>query len=120
MQRHTERGEGRAGFFVALALFFVAVFLAVKIVPVRIDGYTFRETLREEARFASLHRKDSEILKRIMQEAEALEIPLEKKNLTIRRTKAYVVIKARYDQQVDLKFTTYTYRFREEQKAPIF
>jgi hypothetical protein len=120
VHRHSERGEGRFGFFVALALFIVAIFLAVKIVPVRIDAYTFRDKLREEARFAAIHRNDKEVKQRLLDEAESLEIPLEPKNLTIRRTRNEVIIKARYDQVVDLKVTKYTYRFRAEQRAPLF
>lgn len=118
--RHSERGEGRLGFFIALALFGIAVFLAVKIVPVRIDAYNFRDTLREEARFASINRNDKEVKNRILAEAESLELPLESKNLSISRTRKEVVIKARYDQEIDLKFTTYTFRFRAEERAPLF
>ena len=118
--KHEERGGGRASFLIVLALFLVGVFVAVKIVPVRIDGYNFREMLREEARFASIHRNDQVIRNRIIDKAETLEIPLDPKNLTIRRTKSEVIIKAKYDQPVDLKVTTYTYRFRGELRAPLF
>lgn len=116
----SQRGEGRVGFIITLVAFIAAAFVVVKIVPVRVDGYNFRDTLRQEARFAAIHRDDEEVRKRIMDQAEVLEVPLEPKNLTIRRTVADVIITASYDQTIDLKFTTYTYRFRGQEKAPLF
>ena len=120
MMRHAERGEGRLGFIVTLAAFLIGVFLAVKIVPARIDGYQFREVLREEARFAAVNRNDPAVLERIMDSAESMNIPLDKKNLSIKRTQVEVVISASYDKPIDLKVGTYTYRFRAQQKAPLF
>jgi len=118
--RHRERGEGRAGFIITLAVFLVLVFLAVKIVPVRVDGYQFKEVLRKEARQAAVHRNDAAVIERILDEAESMNIPLEQKNLSIRRSKVKVVISARYEKPVDLKVGTYTYKFDSEQSAPIF
>ena len=45
-----QAGNGRLGFIITLALFASGIFAAVKVVPVRIDAYQFREVLREEAR----------------------------------------------------------------------
>jgi hypothetical protein len=118
--RNGEEGRGRASFIITLAVFLVLVFLAVKIVPVRVDGYSFKEVLRKEARQAAVYRNDSAVLERIMDEAESMDIPLEKKNLTLRRSKVELVITASYEKPVDLKVGTYVYRFHCEQKAPIF
>jgi hypothetical protein len=118
--RNRERGESRLGFIITLVVFLVGVFLAVKIVPVRIDGYQFREMLREEARYASVNRNDSAVVQRILDSAESLDIPLKKENVKIRRSKVEVVISASYEKPVDLSVGTYTYRFRAEQKAPLF
>ena len=118
--RYGERGEGRTGFIITLVLFLAGVFLAIKIVPVRVDGYQFRDVLREEARYASVHRNDDAVMQRILDAAESMDIPLEKGNLKIRRSQVEVVVSASYEKPVDLKFATYTYRFRSEQKAPLF
>jgi len=118
--RNGERGEGRAGFLITLALFALGVFLAIKIVPPRVDGYQFREVLREEARYAAVHRNDEQVLQRILDSAEAMNIPLKKSDLTLKRTQIEIVISAKYEKPIDLKFTTYTYRFDEQGKAPIF
>ena len=78
----------------------VGVFLAIKIVPVRIDGYQFREVLREEARFAAVNRNDKAVVQRILDSAESMNIPLEKGDLNIRRTKVEVIISATYEKPV--------------------
>lgn len=40
--------------------------------------------------------------------------------MTIKRTRNEVIISARFEQPIDLKVTTYTYRFDAEQRAPVF
>jgi hypothetical protein len=120
MRPFDQRGEGRAGFIITLAIVLVLIFVGMKVIPVRIDAYQFRDTLREEARYASVHKNDQEVRKRIMESAAEMQIPLDAKNLTIKRTRNSVVISARYEQPIDLKVTTYTYRFDAEQSAPVF
>ena len=118
--RNGQRGEGRTAFIVTLVLFLVGVFLAIKIVPVRVDGYQFRDVLREEARYAAVHSNDAAVIERIVDAAAAMDIPLEKNDVKIRRSRVEVVISAAYEKPVDLKVGTYTYRFRSEQSAPLF
>lgn len=119
--KRDERGEGRVGFLVTLAVFAIGVFVAAKVVPVRINAYQLHDVLRNEARFASANRDaDREVKQRILTEAKALEIPLKAEDVRITRTKREVVVHARFDQTVDLKFTTYTYRFDERERAPVF
>jgi hypothetical protein len=115
-----QRGEGRTGFVLTLAVVGLGAFLAVKIVPVRIDAYEFREALREEARYASVHADDRKVRERILEKADEMSIPIDPRDLSIRRTENEVIITAGYVQPIDLKFTTYTYRFRTEQRAPLF
>ena len=118
--RNRERGQGRAGFLVTLVLFLLGVFLAFKIVPARIDGYQFQEVLREEARNAAVHRNDQVVAERIMDKAKAMDIPLKRSNLSISRDRAELVITATYQKPIDLRFTTYTYKFKGRQAAPLF
>jgi hypothetical protein len=115
-----QRGEGRMGFFVALAVFCVGVFLAVKFVPEKINAYEFRETLREEAKNISVHRNDRQALERILDRADALNLPVTEKNIDIRRTQSEVIVSAKYEKPIDLKFTVYKFKFEEEMRAPLF
>lgn len=117
---NAQRGEGRFGLLLALALTGAAVFTAVKIVPARIAAYEFRDTLREEVRFASVRDGNETVARRLLDKAAELRIPLKKENLQIQRSRTEVVIRAHYEQPIDLKLTTYTYRFKAEERAPLF
>jgi hypothetical protein len=119
-QRRAERGEGRVGLMIALILVGIAIFLGVKVIPVRVAAYEFRDALREECRYAAVRHDDAAVAKRIMQKAQELEIPLERKQLQIRRTTGEMIISARYEQPIDLKVTTYVYRFDAKERAPLF
>ncbi len=118
--RRGERGEGRIGFLITLIIVAIAIFLGVKIIPVRITAYEFRDVLREEARYGAVRNSDAEVTKRILQKASELEIPLEKKNLKVRRSHSEMIISASYQHPIDLKVTTYVYKFEETERAPLF
>jgi len=116
----TQRGEGRIGFLIALIVIGAAIFVGMKVIPVRITAYEFRDALREEARYAAVRDDDAKVVARILQKAEDLEIPLHKKNLQVKRTTGEMIIRAEYEQPIDLKVTTYVYKFRAEERAPLF
>jgi hypothetical protein len=92
----------------------------VKIIPVRINAYEFRDFIQEECRFAATRNLDEEIYKRIFAKAKELHLPLEKKNLKLDRTMHEMVISAKYQQTIDLKVTKYVFKFDHEERAPLF
>lgn len=118
--RKKERGEGRLGLMITLIVVAITIFLGVKIIPVRVSAYEFRDMLREEARYGAVRDSDEVVFNRILDKAAELELPLEKKNLTVKRTETQMIIKASYEQPIDLKVTTYVYRFNATEKAPLF
>jgi hypothetical protein len=118
--RRSERGEGKIGLLIALALLGAAIFVAVKIVPVRVNAYELKDFIQEEVRGASLRRDDKAIADRIMKKAKELEVPLERKNLKINRSNSEMMISARFEQTVDLKVYRYVFRFNETERAPLF
>jgi hypothetical protein len=118
--RSAERGDGRIGFLLSLALLGVGIFSGMQIIPVRINAYEFRDYLQEECRYAATRNHDDEIFKRIVEKAKELKLPLDKKNLHMQRTTNEMVISASYEQPIDLKFTRYVYKFDHEERAPLF
>jgi hypothetical protein len=121
MLKNGQRGEGRVGFIIALVLVIGMIFVGLKVLPVRINAYQLEDTLREEARYASVNRNsDKEIKLRILEQAEALNLPLTAENVTIKRSKSEVIVRAQFVQPIDLKVTVYTYRYDGEQRAPVF
>jgi hypothetical protein len=118
--RRDQRGEGRLGFMITLIVVAVAIFLGIKVIPVRVTAYEFRDVLREEARYGAVRDSDEVVVKRILDKAAELAVPLEKKNLSVKRTETQMIITAKYEQPIDLKVTTYVYRFNATEKAPLF
>ena len=45
---------------------------------------------------------------------------VKKNNLQVSRTRSEMIISAKYEQPIDLTFTTYVYRFDHKEKAPLF
>jgi hypothetical protein len=119
-RRNGQKGEGRLGFAIAVVIVGVSAFLGLKIIPVRVAAYEFRDILREEARYGAVRDSDKEVHKRIMDQAAGMEIPLEKKNLKVTRSINDIVITATYEQPIDLKLTTYVFKFNHKEKAPLF
>jgi hypothetical protein len=119
-RRASQRGEGKIGLLVALIIVGIAIFLGVKIIPVRVSAYEFRDVLRQEARYGAVRNDDKSVAKRIMDQARELDVPLKTSNLSVSRTRSEMVITASYDDPIDLKVTTYVYKFRAEERAPLF
>jgi hypothetical protein len=115
-----QAGKGRLGLIVALALCCAGIYAGVKVIPVRIAAYEFRDTLREQARYGATKASNRQVAEEILAKARELHIPLAQDQLSIERTKNEIVISARYEQPVDLKLTTYMYRFDATERAPLF
>jgi hypothetical protein len=118
--RHGERGEGRLGLIVALAAVGVGAFLGVRIIPVKINAYEFRDYVEQQCRTAALHREDKKIAKNILEKAEELELPLKRKDLKLRRTQSEMIIEASFQKPIDLKLTTYEFKYQVKTRAPLF
>ena len=118
--RNGERGDGRIGFLVSLALLGMGIFVGAKVIPVRVNAYEFRDFIQEECRFAATRSHDEEIFKRVLDKAHDLQLPLDKKNLHMERTTHEMIISAKYEQTIDLKVTKYVYKFDHEERAPLF
>ena len=119
-RRNGQRGEGRLGLVIAVVIVGVSAFLGIKIIPVRIAAYEFRDVLREEARYGAVRDSDKEVHKRIMNLAAEMEIPLLNKNLIVKRSTRDIVVTAKYEHPIDLKVTTYVFKFDHKEKAPLF
>lgn len=120
LRREGERGEGRVGLLVALVILGTAIFLAVKIIPVKIAAYEFRDYIEQQCRWGAVRQADSAVARAILEKAEELEIPLDQKNLKVERTRSEMIITCRYEQPIDLKLTTYLYKFDHKERAPLF
>jgi hypothetical protein len=120
-QANGERGAGRTGFFLTLALFSLFVYMAIKFVPVYVNAYIFEDTLREEAKFASVTRdlSEAQLKNRILAKAQDLELPVSAAELSIKRTQTMILIQATYMVPIETAFFTYEWSFSQEGSSPV-
>ena len=115
-----ERGEGRFGAFLSLAILAVTIYLGFKVIPVMVNAYAFRDYLEEEARFAALRKKDEEILNRVLKKAEELNLPVKAKDIKINRSTTHFDMYVNYTIPIETPVYTYIWNFDEETRAPLF
>lgn len=120
MQRRSgERGEGRAGCIFSLILLVAAVFVAYKMIPIKVAAADLRQTIVDEAKSAGSHR-DPVIRRQIMAKAQKLNLPLDDQNLKINRTSSNIHIEASYTVPIEFPGYTYHWKFRHSYENPIF
>ncbi|HVR43764.1 MAG TPA: hypothetical protein VMS56_10010 [Thermoanaerobaculia bacterium] len=114
-----QRGEGQLGCVVGLIILLAAGFIAYKMVPVKVKSAELRGTIVDSARSAGML-NDIRIRKQIMARAKDLELPLEERNLSVRRSAGQIRIEADYTVPVDFPGFTYQWKFRHVAQNPIF
>ncbi|HKQ96877.1 MAG TPA: hypothetical protein VJV75_03265 [Candidatus Polarisedimenticolia bacterium] len=120
MHRLRERGEGRLGTLVGLSVLALTIYLGCKIVPVMINAYTFRDYLEQESRFAALRKRDDEVVKRVIQKARELELPVETKAVKVNRSSSRFDISVKYVVPIETPVYIYNWAFDERFSAPLF
>jgi hypothetical protein len=119
LRRRGELGEGRAGCIVSLIIFLAAIFVAWKMIPVKVKAAELRGVIIDEAKSAGTHR-DTTIRRVIMTKATELELPLNEKDLVINRTATKIRIRAKYTVPVEFPGYVYHWNFDHEYENPIF
>jgi hypothetical protein len=114
-----EAGEGNLGCIVGLVLLVIAVVVAYKIIPVKANMADLRQVCVDEAKSAGQH-GDSLIMKRILEKAEDLRLPVTEDNVQISRAANTITIDV--DYTVPVQFPGYTYQYHEHNHVenPIF
>jgi hypothetical protein len=115
-----ERGEGRLGTLLALTIVAVLIYLGVKVVPVMINTYAFKDFIEEEARFASVRRDDDEIRDRVWKKARELDLPIELKQIHTERSNARFDINVDYTVPIVTPVYTYNWVLEERVSSPLF
>ena len=114
------RGEGRIGLILSLCVLLAAAYAAYVLIPIKVKTYEFYDTMRSEARFGAVRKRDSVVHDRLLKKARQLQIPLTAENLEIRRDGGQYVVVANYTIPVDLMVYKTEWVYREVATAPIF
>jgi len=116
-----ERGEGRLGTLFGILVMAGFIYLGVKIVPLLINVYEFRDSIEEQARFAALPRHDDEVVKHaILQKAVELRLPVGSKDVIVNRSSTRIDIQVKYVLPIETPVYTYRWSLDESLSAPLF
>jgi hypothetical protein len=119
LRNRRERGEGQFGCLVGLVILLIAGLVAYKMIPIKVKAADLRETIIDESKSAGQH-NDAQIRKQILTKAAQIEIPVEEKNIEIKRTSGEIRMKVNYTVPVDFPGYTYQWHFKVETENPIF
>ena len=114
-----ERGEGNFGCIVGLLVFLVALFIAYKMIPVKIKTAELRQVVTDEAKSAGTH-KDDQIMRAILAKAEENKLPVTEENVVINRGNNEITVDVNYVIPVEFPGFTYQWKIRHLAQNPIF
>lgn len=114
-----ERGESQFGCLIGLILLGLAIFVAWKMIPVKVKAAELRQTVVDEAKSAGTH-NDDRIKSAILAKAKEDELPVAEDDIKIVRTAGEITVTVTYT--IPIVFPGYTYNWHIEHQAtnPIF
>jgi len=113
-----ERGESQFGCLIGLILLGLAIFLAWKMIPVKVKVAELRQTIVNEAHSAGTH-NDDRIRAAIVAKAREDNLPVTEENITIVRTTGEITVTADYTVPIQFPGYTYNWHLHHEERAPI-
>jgi YbbR domain-containing protein len=91
------------------------IYGAAMVLPVLINEYQFQDSLQSIARFASVNRKNVELVKKeVLDAAEKEDLPVQEEDVKVQTHGGNVQINVDYSVTVDLKIYQLTLNFHPE------
>ena len=115
----SQRGEGQLGCVVGLLLLLAAIFVAYKMVPIKVKAAGLRGEVVDEAKHAGT-RNNEQITKAILRKAEMEGLPVARDNVRIHRSANTIRVEVEYVVPVEFPGFTYEWNFRHTAENPIF
>lgn len=120
MPRRSERGEGNLGCILWLLGLGLAVLIAWKAVPVKLQSTELYDYMDELAKFSAAQVPPDQLRKRILERAAQLQIPLTKENTRVERNGDRIYMEVEYTIPVEFPGYTYLWNFHQKLDRPIF
>ncbi len=114
-----ERGEGSFGCLVGLIFLALAIFVAWKMIPVKVHNAELRAVVVDEAKSAGSHR-DQQILEAILRKAAEEHLPVTEDNVKITRANSEITVDVNYVVPIEFPGFTYQWRVQHLAQNPIF
>ena len=119
MRRYGQRGEGQFGCVVGLLLLLIGLFIAYKMIPVKVKAAELRQEIVDQAKSAGM-RGDDKIMAAILKKAQDLQLPVTEDNVKISRGQNNISVDCQYTVPVDFPGFTYQWKFHHTADNPIF
>lgn len=119
-RRRSERGEGNLGCILWLLALGIAILIAWKAVPVKMQSAELYDYMDELAKFGAARTAPEELEKRILGRAKELNIQVDKKDVNVTRTGDRIFMEVEYTIPVEFPGYTYQWHFRHKLDRPIF
>ncbi len=117
--RRRERGEGQAGCIFGLIVLALGVFIAWKMIPIKVKAAEVRQVVVDEAKSAGTHR-DQVIMNNILAKAREDKLPITENDIKISRGNNEITVEVNYTVPVDFPGYTYQWHFNHTATNPIF
>jgi hypothetical protein len=120
-RNRAERGEGNFGCLIGVIVLLIGVFIAWKMIPIKVKAAEVRQTMEDEAKAAGTH-SDDQIKKAIVEKGKDDNLPITEDNVKIERTpnNAEIIVDVEYDVPVDFPGYKYMWHFHHHARNPIF
>jgi len=100
--QRAQRGEGRLKALIYTAILIIAIFVAVKTVPLYVAEYQLKDKMSEQARFAIVNRYTNDQIKdNIFRTIQDLDIPATRDDVKVQSTNHGLSISVEYTVPVD-------------------
>src|SRR5436309_15882636 len=118
-----ERGEGRIGLVIALIIVAVAVYLGIKLIPIKVALFSFSDKIEqklERASWRSYDQAKEDTMNFVKQQAAYTGYSVEKLKVTMPPpVTGEMVVIVDWQMRVDLAVTQYTWNYHLEKRAPM-
>jgi hypothetical protein len=114
-----ERGEGNFGCLVGLIFLALAIFVAYKMIPIKVKNAELRQVVVDEAKSAGSH-KDDQILKAILFKAQENNLPVTEEDVSIKRANSEITVDVEYVVPVQFPGYLYQWHIHHHAQNPIF
>ncbi len=115
----SESGEGQLGCLFGIALLLLAIFIAWKVIPVKVRAADLRQTVMDEAKSAGTHH-DDQIMKYILAKAADVNLPVTEDSVKITRRQNDITIDVNYVVPIEFPGYTYNWHINHHAENPIF
>ena len=111
-QTRKVRCGGKLNALIGLAIV-VSLFVGgIKLIPVYVNAYEFRDAMRSQAKFASVERKSHEqVREELYKKAMELRLPLQREQIQVTQAPGGIAVAARFAVPVDLIVFQHTVNF---------